>query len=66
MRVLRRVVENTTFAQREFSCAFVVMEYFGYPRREPDTAGYDLWLDKLDSFGGDFIRAEMVKAFHLV
>ena len=28
-----------------------------------DYTGYDFWLRKLDSFAGDFRRAEMVKAF---
>jgi hypothetical protein len=32
-------------------------------RREPDEVGYDFWLAKLEDFGGDFRRAEMVKAF---
>jgi hypothetical protein len=45
------------------------MEYFGYLRRNPDDApdsdfaGYNFWLSKLNQFGGDFARAEMVKAF---
>ena len=45
------------------------MQYFGYLRRAPDAApdtdfrGYQFWLDKLNEFGGDYIRAEMVKAF---
>ena len=49
--------------------AFVLMQYFGYLRRAPDEPpdanldGYNFWLKKLDSFGGDFRRAEMVKAF---
>jgi hypothetical protein len=68
-RALRRVAENTEFARREFNRAFVLMQYFGYLRRNPDDApdadfsGFDFWLSKLDSFGGDFQRAEMVKAF---
>jgi len=41
----------------------VLMEYFGYLRRNPDTAGYNFWLTKLNNFGGDAIKAEMVKAF---
>jgi len=47
----------------------VLMQYFGYLRRNPNDApdgnfvGYDFWLDKLNSFNGDFNRAEMVKAF---
>jgi len=39
------------------------MEYFGYLRRDPDEAGYQFWLNKLNRFNGDFDRAEMVKAF---
>jgi hypothetical protein len=31
----------------------------------PDTndSGYQFWLGKLNSFGGDFRKADMVKAF---
>jgi hypothetical protein len=45
------------------------MQYFGYLRRDPDAApdadfsGYQFWLSKLEEFGGDYRRAEMVKAF---
>jgi hypothetical protein len=39
------------------------MQYFGYLRRDPDALGYQFWLNKLNQFGGDFRRAEMVKAF---
>lgn len=68
-RVVRRVAENETFSQRELNPAFVLMEYFGYLQRNPDEApdtnldGYNFWLHKLNEFGGDFRRAEMVKAF---
>jgi uncharacterized protein (TIGR03118 family) len=62
-RVLRRVAENSAFATAESNRAFVTMEYFGYLRRDPDTAGFNFWLAKLNAFSGDFIKAEMVKAF---
>jgi hypothetical protein len=62
-RVLRLVVDNAAFHRRETNPAFVLMQYFGYLRREPDAGGYDFWLKKLEDFGGDFRRAEMVKAF---
>jgi hypothetical protein len=39
------------------------MEYFGYLRRDPDTGGYNFWLQKLNAFNGDYIAAEMVRAF---
>ncbi len=61
--VLRKVAENPGLVQREFRRAFVMMQYFGYVRREPDSGGFDFWLNKLNQFGGNFINAEMVKAF---
>jgi hypothetical protein len=68
-RAVRRVAENTTFNQQEFNRAFVLMQYFGYLRRNPndvpdaDHTGYDFWLTKLNEFNGNFVNAEMVKAF---
>ena len=50
------------FYDKEFNAAFVVMEYFGYLRRDPDAAGYQNWLDKLNLYG-NYIDAEMVKSF---
>jgi hypothetical protein len=54
---------------QEKNKAFVLMQYFGYLRRNPNDApdsdhtGYDFWLSKLNSFNGNFVNAEMVKAF---
>lgn len=68
-RALRRVAENATFASQEFNRAFVLMQYFGYLRRNPNDApdgnfdGYNFWLTKLNQFNGNYIEAEMVKAF---
>ncbi len=68
-RALRRVAENSTLAQQEFNRAFVLMQYFGYLRRDPnagpdvDYTGYEYWLNKLNQFNGDFVQAEMVRAF---
>jgi uncharacterized protein (TIGR03118 family) len=61
--VLRKIAEYAFLKDREFNNAFVAMEYFGYLRRDPDTSGYNFWLKKLNEFGGNFINAEMVKAF---
>jgi hypothetical protein len=67
--VLRQVIDNSAFQAREFNRAFVLMQYFGYLRRNPndspdaDFSGYNFWLGKLNTFGGDFQKAEMVKAF---
>lgn len=68
-RVLRRVADNQDLKNRETNRAFVLMEYFGYLRRNPDDPpnnnldGYNFWLNKLNQFNGNFIDAEMVKAF---
>ena len=61
--VLRKVSEAAELKVREFNRAFVTMEYFGYLRRDPDTSGFNFWLNKLNSFNGDFVASEMVKAF---
>jgi len=67
--VLRKVADNATLQQRESNRAFVLIEYFGYLRRNPDAApdlnfdGYNFWLNKLNSFNGNFEISEMVKAF---
>jgi uncharacterized delta-60 repeat protein len=69
--VLRSVADNQTLQQREFNRAFVLMQYFGYLRRNPDEApdtdytGFDFWLRKLEQHGGNYVNAEMVKAFIL-
>jgi Domain of unknown function (DUF4214) len=69
--VLRKVAESPLLVRQEFMKAFVLMQYFGYLRRNPDDApelnrdfaGYNFWLGKLNQFGGDYRAAEMVKAF---
>jgi uncharacterized protein (TIGR03118 family) len=61
--VLRKIAEAPEMRTREFNRAFVTMEYFGYLRRDPDTAGFNFWFNKLTAFNGDFVQAEMVKAF---
>ena len=60
---LRAVAESSTLQNREFRPAFVAMEYFGYLRRDPDAGGFNFWLQKLNDFNGNYIQAEMVKAF---
>ncbi|HEX7720581.1 MAG TPA: hypothetical protein VF397_00390, partial [Pyrinomonadaceae bacterium] len=69
--VVRAFAENSNLQQREFNKAFVLMQYFGYLRRNPNDApelnrnfdGFNFWLAKLNQFSGDFVAAEMVKAF---
>jgi hypothetical protein len=70
-RVLRTIAEHPALAQAEFNKAFVLMQYFGYLRRNPndspestlDFQGFNFWLGKLNQFNGNFLNADMVKAF---
>jgi hypothetical protein len=68
-QVLRAVADDQTLVDGEKNRAFVLMQFFGYLRRnpndpqDPDYSGYEFWLNKLNQFNGNFINAEMVKAF---
>jgi hypothetical protein len=68
-QALRAVADNELLRQREFNRAFVLTQYFGYLRRNPNDSpdtgfgGFNFWLNKLNEFNGDFRKAEMVKAF---
>ncbi|HEV7743379.1 MAG TPA: DUF4214 domain-containing protein [Pyrinomonadaceae bacterium] len=61
--VLRSIAEDGSFVSAKRNEMFVMMQYFGYLRRDPDAAGYAFWLNKLNQFNGNFEQAEMVKAF---
>jgi hypothetical protein len=67
--VLRAVAEDPDLVAAEKNKAFVLMQYFGYLRRnanegnDSDYTGYDFWLQKLNTHGGDFHAAEMVRSF---
>jgi hypothetical protein len=66
---LRNVVDSNSFSTKLSNEAFVLMQYFGYLRRNPDDApdtdfsGYNFWLSKLNQFNGNYINAQMVQAF---
>jgi hypothetical protein len=62
-RVLNELVENPVVSRGLFNSAFVLMEYLGYLGRDPDSEGFNFWLNKLNQFDGEYRKAEMVKAF---
>ena len=70
-KALRMIAEDQDLYNAEFNRAFVLAQYLGYLRRNPNDApeptldytGYDFWLTKLNQFNGDYIKAELVKAF---
>jgi subtilisin family serine protease len=70
-QILRAIAEDPDLFATESNRAFVLAQYFGYLRRNPnegqdtDYTGYDFWLTKLNQFNGNFVNAEMVKAFIL-
>jgi DNA-binding beta-propeller fold protein YncE len=66
---LSKIAEHPEMVSNETNKAFVLMQYFGYLRRNPNDSpdanhsGYNFWLGKLNQFGGDFRQAQMVFAF---
>lgn len=72
-RVLYRLADDNTqnpignrdFLDSEYNRAFVLTEYFGYLKRNPDQGGYDFWLNIVNSFPLRDLRGQnsMVCAF---
>jgi hypothetical protein len=60
--VVRHAAEASSFVAPEYNKAFVLMEYFGYLRREIDQGGYDYWLEVLNNGAAGNYRG-MVCAF---
>jgi uncharacterized repeat protein (TIGR01451 family) len=48
-QVVGDVIEIQAFKDREYNPSFVLMQYFGYLRRDADPAGYAFWLDLLNN-----------------
>ncbi len=48
-RVVREAIETASFKQAVYNQSFVLMQYFGYLKREPDAGGYEFWLDVLNN-----------------
>jgi uncharacterized repeat protein (TIGR01451 family) len=53
-QVLRAIADSDQVSNLEFNNAFVAMQYYGYLRRTPETAGYDAWLNYLNANPTDF------------
>ncbi len=68
-QVVRAVAEDSDLVNAEKNKAFVLMQYLGYLRRDPnsgqdtDYTGYEFWLQKLNNHAGDFHAAQMVRSF---
>jgi hypothetical protein len=65
---LKSVADSDAVYITLYNPSFVLMQYFGYLRRNPDDApdanfsGYDFWLDKMNTFSipGENVRDEAV------
>jgi choice-of-anchor B domain-containing protein len=47
--VLRYVIEDRQLKEAVYNPSFVLMQYFGYLKRDPDEGGYLFWLDVLNN-----------------
>jgi hypothetical protein len=52
-KVLRELAESSEVQQKFFNEAFVVMQYFGYLRRDPDSL-YLNWIKTMNDNGGNY------------
>jgi glucose/arabinose dehydrogenase len=52
--MLKNLADNTAFTNAVFNRAFVLMQYFGYLRRDPDQGGYEFWLSVLNASSQNF------------
>jgi hypothetical protein len=65
---LKSVIESDTVFNNQYNSAFVLMQYFGYLRRDADDLpntnfdGYDFWLAKMNQFSipGENVRDDDV------
>jgi hypothetical protein len=65
---LRNIIESGSVFNKLYNPSFVLMQYFGYLRRNPNDApdgnfsGYDFWLAKMNQFSltGEDVRNEQV------
>lgn len=61
-RVVLKLIEYPEYRQAEFNPAFVLAQYFGYLRRDPEEAGFLFWLNVLNNQDPNNYRG-MVCAF---
>jgi glucose/arabinose dehydrogenase len=52
--MLKNLGDNAAFTEAVFNRAFVLMQYFGYLRRDPDQGGYEFWLSILNASAQNF------------
>ena len=53
-QVLRTFIETAQVFNKFFNRGFVTMQYFGYLRRDPDTIGFQNWVNTLNADPNNF------------
>jgi Tol biopolymer transport system component len=53
-QVFREIVDRQEFVNAAFNRVFVLMQYFGYLRRDPEPTGFQAWLNYLNAHPDDF------------
>jgi len=53
-QVFNEILTSSQFTSAAFNRAFVLTQYFGYLRRDPDTAGFNAWVAFLNANPTDF------------
>ena len=48
--IIKQIADNQVFIDGEYNRSFVLMEYFGYLRRDPDEGGYGFWLGQVNKY----------------
>src|SRR6185503_21198078 len=48
-QIVREMAEDAVVQSIEYNPSFVLMQYFGYLRRDADPGGYDFWLNVLNN-----------------
>jgi uncharacterized protein (TIGR03118 family) len=62
-KVVRKLIEYPEFINAEYNQSFVLAEYFGFLKRTPDVAGFNFWLNQLNSLPPPNNYIAMVCAF---
>jgi hypothetical protein len=47
---LSKLADNPKAIDAEYNASFVLTQYFGYLRPDPDQSGYDFWLGQVNRY----------------
>jgi parallel beta-helix repeat protein len=47
--IIRQLADNRSLVDAEYNASFVLTQYFGYLRRDPEAGGFNFWLGTMNS-----------------